>query len=251
MKHLITLTRHELRTLLYSPSTYIAAVLFHLLMGAVYFYVMLTYVQAEQEVPPGAVFFAAFPLAAFCLVPLLTMRSLAEERRVGTLETLMTAPVTPVEVIGSKFLAAYGLYALLWTSTLSYPVLVALFTSVDISRDPVLDRGASLGGLVFVLTSGLLLVAVGIFTSSLTRSQLVSGMLSFSALFVIIAGVVLVEQKDPQLGWFGNELLSYLRVYDHMQKFTEGLVDSRPFVFYVTNTVLVLGLASLVVERRH
>jgi len=104
------LLAHELRMLLVSPATYIAATLFLLVMGFVFAGILETFTAAPQEAAPAAVFFQLFWLPVFFMVPLLTMKSIAEERRLGTLETLLTTPVSTPQVVLAKFAASYALY---------------------------------------------------------------------------------------------------------------------------------------------
>ena len=94
MRHFFTILGHEIRALLVNPSTYIAAVLFLGVMGFVFSEVLDVYSKIPQETAPAVVFFRFFPIPALFIVPLLTMRCLAEERRLGTIETLLTTPVT-------------------------------------------------------------------------------------------------------------------------------------------------------------
>ena len=86
MRHFFTILSHELRSLLFNPSTYVAAVLFLSLMGFIFTGILDAYSKAPQETPPAAVFFQLFWIPVFFMVPLLTMKCLAEERRLGTLE---------------------------------------------------------------------------------------------------------------------------------------------------------------------
>ena len=97
MRHFFTILNQEIRMLLVSPSTYIAAVLFLAIMGFVFTGILESYSASPQENSPAAVFFQYFWLPVFFMVPLLTMKCLAEERRLGTLETLLTTPVTTTE----------------------------------------------------------------------------------------------------------------------------------------------------------
>lgn len=127
MRHYFTILSHEVRTLLYSSSTYIAAVLFLGVMGFVFAGILELYAKAPQETSPAVVFFQLFWFPVFFMVPLLTMKSFAEERRLGTLETLLTAPVSTTEVVLGKFSAAYLFYILLWGSTLGFHYLLKVY----------------------------------------------------------------------------------------------------------------------------
>jgi ABC-2 type transport system permease protein len=181
MRHFPALLRHELRSLAHAPSTYVAGVLFLLLMAAIYYLLLSQYAAEQFNVPPGEMFFQAFWLPVLFMVPLLTMRSLAEERRMHTLETLLSAPVTTAEVILSKFLASWILYCLLWLGVMLFPVS-SPFTALAARMPDAHAHAVLLGGYAFVCISGLLYIATGILSSTLTRSQLVAGILCFGVL---------------------------------------------------------------------
>ena len=106
MKHFPTLLSHEIRMLLVSPATYVAATLFLGFMGMIFTKILEEYSSAPQEHSPAHIFFQLFWLPVCVMVPLLTMKCLAEERRLGTIETLLTTPVTTTEVVLAKFGAA-------------------------------------------------------------------------------------------------------------------------------------------------
>lgn len=250
MKHFFTLLRHEIRALFLAPATYAAAVLFLVLMGWIYWRILLEFSQEPQNELPSGLFFQLFWLPVLFLVPLLTMKSIAEERRHGTLETLMTTPVHAGAVILSKFLAAYFFYCLLWLLTLGFPLLVCLAIDSPLTEAKLLDRGTLTGGYLFIAISGLLFVAVGIFASSLTRSQLVAGMLSFCILFIFIFGMrQLQEEAYAWLPWV-EDMLDYMQIFRHHEEFTRGVIDTRPFFFYISNTALILGISILVVDSK-
>ena len=99
MRHFFTILSHEIRMLLVSPSTYIAGVLFLAVMGFMFTALLEKFSAGPMEVSPAAAFFQFFPLPVLFMVPLLTMKSISEERRNGTMETLLTTPVTTFEVV--------------------------------------------------------------------------------------------------------------------------------------------------------
>ena len=118
MRHYFTILNHETRMLLVNPGTYIAAVLFLAVMGFFFTGMLEGYGGAGQEQSPATIFFRYFFIPVFFMVPLLTMKSLAEERRLGTLETLLTTPVTTTEMVLGKFGASYLLYLAMWAAKL-------------------------------------------------------------------------------------------------------------------------------------
>lgn len=247
------LLRNEIRSLLLSPATYAAAVLSLLMMGFFYYLTLLDLAQQPQRELPNVIFFRYFLFPVCLMVPMLTMRSVAEERRQGTLGTLMTTPVTAFAFVLSKFLAAFFFYALMWLLALGFPLLAVLYLPHPELAQLLLEPGSLLGGFLFVLLSGLFFVAIGIFTSSLTRSQLVAGMLSFSTIFLLVVGTTVLRTQSPGLGIadvFAGDFLGYLQVFDHYNDAVRGLLDTRPLIYYGSGTLLVLGLATLVVETK-
>jgi ABC-2 type transport system permease protein len=249
MKHFTTLLSHEIRMLLVSPSTYIAAVLFLTVMGFIFSGVLESYSASAQETSPAAIFFELFWLPVFFMVPLLTMKCLAEERRLGTLETLLTSPVSTTEVVLGKYFAAYFLYVLLWASTGGFFYILHRFAG----DARFLDSGPLVGGYLFIAVSGLLYVALGVFASSLTRNQAVAGILAFTLLFSIIIGVRYVstlyvlnlESMHPL-----RATIDYMLDRRHFEDFTRGVVDTRQILFYLSGTVLALIFSILGVEAK-
>tara|TARA_B100001248_G_scaffold262589_1_gene259715 strand:+ start:11078 stop:11803 length:726 start_codon:yes stop_codon:yes gene_type:complete len=239
--------------LLVAPATYVAAVLFLLLMGFLYLFLLEDFSRVPQDSLPSTAFFSVFWLPVFFMVPLLTMKSIAEERNSGTLETLMTTSASPFEVVLSKFLGAYCFYCFLWGVTISFPLIVHATLPAS-SIDPrLLDMASWTGGYLFVALSGVLYIALGIFCSSLTRSQLVAGMLSFSLLFmIIIGGRLLAELPLLEISSFQflNEPIKTLQVFSQLEDFSRGIIDSRPFFLYISSGFLFLGLTSLWVEAK-
>ena len=249
MRHFFTILSHELRSLLFNPSTYIAAVLFLGLMGFIFTGILDAYSKAPQETPPAAVFFQLFWIPVFFMVPLLTMKSLAEERRLGTLETLLTTPVSTAEVVIGKFGAAYLLYLLLWGSTFGFHSVLQHYAG----DARYLDAGPLIGGYLFIAVSGLLFVAIGIFASAMTRSQSVAGIFCFTMLFaLIIGGRYLADMTSLNQDLFQpvKTTVDSLQIFHHLEDFTHGVIDTRQVFFYVTGSVLALIFSILGVEAK-
>ncbi len=249
MKHFFTLLSHEIRMLLVSPSTYIAATAFLGFMGFMFSGILETYSKAPQDISPAHQFFQFFWLPVFFIVPLLTMKCLAEERRLGTIETLLTTPVTTTEVVLGKYSAAYLLYMSLWASTGAFFYILKRF-----SGDPrFIDFGPLIGGYVFIAVSGLLFVAIGVFASSISRNQAVAGIMSFSILFALIVGGGFIVQTD----WIKRDTMAvfkaavdYGQIFVHRDDFTRGVIDTRQLLFYLSGTTLALIFSILGVEAK-
>ena len=249
MKHFLTLLGHEIRMLLVNPSTYIAAVLFLAVMGFMFTGILESYSKAPQELSPAHVFFSVFWFPALFIVPLLTMKCLAEERRLGTIETLLTTPVTTTEVVLGKYGAAYLLYLTLWGSTGGFFYILKKFSG-DIR---FIDAGPLVGGYLFIAVSGLFFIALGVFASSLSRNQAVAGILCFTLIFGLIFGVRYLASSL----WLDRDVFAplkatveYAQVFTHAEDFTRGVVDTRQLLFYLSGTVLALIFSILGVEAK-
>ena len=242
------LFNQQLNQMFISPSTYIAAFLFLAFMGVIYLYSLIEVSRGAGDRSPTEIFLAAFWIPVLFMVPLLTMRSLSEERRMGTLGTMMTTPVTAFEIVLSKFLAAYFFYALLWAMTLAFPLLPQ--AAAD-SRLLFSERAAA--GYLFVLVSGAMYVSIGVFASSLTRTTFVAGMLSFGMLFLAIVGAGLVSKfpADPggALSWV-TPAVSYVDTFRHLDEFSGALLDTRPFFFYLSAAAAFVAFTSLITESK-
>ena len=247
MRHFATIFFHEVRALMLAPSTYIAAVIFLAVMGFLFTGILQSYNEAAQDMSPAFVFFTLFWVPVLFMVPLLTMKCLAEERRAGTLETLLTTPVSTAEVVLGKFAASYALYVTLWLLTLGFMFVLDVY-----ARDArFMDPGPLIGGYVFVAVSGLLFVSIGVLASSLSRSQAVSGVVSFAVLLVILFGPrlvadhILVQREGFSMV---RDTLKNVEVMSHLQDFTRGIIDTRQIVFYLSGTALALIFSILGVE---
>lgn len=249
MRHFFTIIGHEIRMLLVSPSSYIAGVLFLVVMGIIFTGILEDYSRQAQELSPAYNFFRLFWLPVLFMAPLMTMRSISEERRLGTLETLLTTPVSTTEVVLGKFGAVYFLYLLFWGSTAGLFFILHRFAS-----DPrLLDPGVLLGGYLYIAVSGLFFVAVGLFASSLSRNQSVAAILAFVMLLVLILGTHLA--LDIQLLQLealrpARSALEYAQVFQHLDDFSRGIVDTRHLFYYLSGTALTLIFSILGVEVR-
>jgi ABC-2 type transport system permease protein len=175
------------------------------------------------------------------LSPILTMRLFAEEKRTGSMELLMTAPVTETQVVLGKFFAAQKFYFLVWLSLLPLFIILEVLGSVD--WGPILS---TYFGLFFL---GMLTNALGVFASALTRNQLVAAILSLSGnlilFFMTLAAALFPE--DPALKRFFH----YISFTEHFDtEYFRGIIDLRYMFFYLSFAALFLFFTVRVVEAR-
>lgn len=253
MRHFWILFKHELRMLLISPTTYVAGSLFLALMGFIYWAILRDMITSPQNELPAVQFFKSFWIPTFFVIPLLTMRSIAGERSLGTLDTLLTTPTSRIAVVAGKFAGAYSFYLLLWALTLGYPFIANKLLFTHNESTALLQSESIMGSFSFIAISGVLFVAIGIFTSSLTRSQLVAAMLSFTLLFIVIVGGqqigTLTQSGIEPTGWLFHTL-DYLAIFTHLDDFAHGIIDTRPFFYYLSAGFLLLGISTLVIEAK-
>jgi len=233
----------ELRAYFFSPLAYGVMTLLLLVNGGV-FWVIVSFLNdpRAQFGAPLQLFFGQtifFWLVLLFVAPVLTMRLISEERRSGTIEVLMTAPVTEGQVIVGKYLAALVFYVFLWAPTLVYAVIVDYHSEVD--------WGPVAAGYIGVVGIGALFLAVGTFASALSRSQLVAATLTFAMLVPLFAFGLLENLVNSDAL---KRAFSYMNLWQHMDDFGKGIVDTRQLVYYASATVLFLFLAARSLEAK-
>jgi gliding motility-associated transport system permease protein len=232
--------RRELRAYFFSPLAYVVLCLFLLTSGIIFIGLMsLLNDPRSPGGPPFTFFFRTTWLVLLLVVPALTMRLVSEELRSGSIEVLMTAPVTEGQVITGKFLAALTFYAFLWVPTAVYALSIHFFEKVD--WGPV---GA---GYLGILLIGALFLAIGLFASALTRSQLLAAMLTVS---ILLPFFLVSLFQDLVSNDMVKKTLEYINVGNHIDEFADGIVDSRRLVFYLSGTLFFLFLASRALEDK-
>jgi ABC-2 type transport system permease protein len=242
MTKVLAIVRRELVGYFSSPLAYIVLTAFLLMQGYI-FSIIVSFLNnpMTQAMTPLRLFFGGtvfFWLFLLFTVPVITMRLLAEERRSGTIEVLLTSPVTEGQVVVGKFLAALIFYIVLWLPTLLYVVVLKQHSTIDIR--PVL------AGYLGVLLIGFLFLAVGTFTSTLTNNQLIAAIMAFAAL-VALFSIGLLEQLLVSSSWL-RDALSYMNLWTHMDDYAKGIVDSRHVVYELSVGLLFLFLATKSLE---
>lgn len=243
MREVSIVVRRELRSYFASPIAYVFGALFLVVLG---------YRAVYQSTPPMLThgsqasmqnFFAELPMMLLVFVPPLTMRLWAEERKLGTLELLMTFPVPASRLIAGKFLASLIFLALVLLLTLGLPLTLSMYGS--------LDWGPVAAAYVATLLLAGAYLAVGMFFSSLTRDQLVAMLLALVALFMLtMVGTVAFQASAS---WLPDWLLNTLAAVSPTPYFgsiTRGVIDSRDLLFYVCFCGFFLYLNALVLEGR-
>jgi ABC-2 type transport system permease protein len=246
MQVYFTLTRRELGSFFLSWIGYVVIAIAVFLMG-VSFVTLLDKLQGQPTPMPILEIFLNFCFWLILLfsAPLITMRLFALEKYSGTYETLMTAPVGDTEVILAKFTAALIFFMVMWLPLLGCIFILRYFSHGADLLDPGTLGTTFLG--IFLL--GCLYMSIGCFTSALTRNQIVAAMVSFALGLGLFLISFLADQLALDKSW-ALRVLNSICVFQQMQEFGRGVIDSRYIVFYLTSTFFFLFLTYRVVESR-
>lgn len=244
MQKLTAILRRELIAYFSSPLAYIVMTAFLLMQGYV-FYVIVSILNnpMTQAMTPLELFFGGsifFWLFLLFVVPVITMRLVAEERRSGTLEVLLTSPVTEGLVIAGKFLAALVFYLALWLPTVLYVVILMQYSSIDL--------GPVASGYLGIALLGFLFLGVGTFASTLTDNQLIAAIIAFAAM-ILLFSVGLLEHLTTSGSAF-KDALTHMNLWNHMDDFAKGIVDTRHLVYQLSVGLLFLFFAAKSLELK-
>ncbi len=244
MRNILAVAGKEIRSYFHSPIAYLVLAIYAGLCGFFFYSFVATYVvQMFRMMEMGSMggpspninqwiirplFEGIITVVLLLLIPLITMRLFAEEKRSGTIELLLTSPLTDFQIILGKFLGALGLYAALVALTFVYVAM--LFIYGNPSGLPLIAN--ALGLLLF----GAGLLALGMWISSFTRNQIIAGAVSF-ALFLLLYVFNWVDAfSTSTLG----HIFSYLSLTTHFDNFAKGVIDLKDVVYYLS--VVVVGL---------
>ena len=240
MKNMWTLWRRELTACFLSPVAYVALVVFLVCSGSTF--LLVVFANRDTGEPMPSMLFASLSIWMTILMTVVSMRLFSEEKRSGTLETLMTTPVTDAEVVLGKYAGALTFLVLVLLPAVG---VIFVFDLLSPGVDYV-DLGAVGGGCVMLLLVGAFCLAIGVAVSLLTENQIVSAICTFCAVWLVYL-----------LGW----LLSLLpigtgRVVEvvsgitHMADGARGMIDTRPVVLYLSGTAFMLCLSIRLLESR-
>ncbi len=242
-----TLTRRELAGYFLSLRGYIimAAALF--LMGYSFVVLLVLLQRQPTPMPLTELFYNTqfFWLILLLTTPVITMRLFAHEKFSGTFETLMTTPVSDLQVVLAKFFAALVFYIVMWLPLLPCLFIVRHYTYDSAAFDPGTIGSTYLG----IVLLGSLFISLGCCASALTRSQGTAAMISlvFGASVFMLAWIV--DQLPARTTWQG-QVLACFTFFEQMRDFVRGVVDTRPIVLLCSLTMFFLFLTLRVVESR-
>ncbi|MCK5834090.1 ABC transporter permease [bacterium] len=246
MNRFFSLLKKELRTCFFSPIAFVVMFFFWVLTGGNFMLLLYQLANGEPLTMATQWMFGG-PLVSFSLpvvVPLITMRLFAEERKLGTLEALLTTSLRVPELVIAKFLGALVFYTVLWLPIFAYAYIQSRLSPMG--NLPFPDVGALQAGALGVMLVGAFYISIGLLMSSLTSNQIVAAIAGFAILFgtFLMGAYMAYTAASPSARIVGQ----YFSSSAHMLDFARGIVDSRTVVLYLSCTIWVLFASIRVVE---
>lgn len=243
MTNIIILLKRQLRAYFHTPMAYVVMVVFLVVSGLSFCRPLVQHLG--KQIGIGELLFSApyFWVAVLAAVALITMPLFAEERRTGTLEMLLTAPVTDLQVVLGKYAGALVFFLLLTMPTAAYFILLKAMAP----GMATLDWAPIFTGYLILWLIGSCFIAIGVFVSALTRSQVVAAIGCFIAVSILF---FLDTARLVLPGAAAQETLAYLSSTQHIRDFAQGIVDTRPIVLYFSLAVFFVFATVKVIEAR-
>ena len=234
MSKILAIAGREMRSYFASPLAFVVAAMFLLVVG--YLFSLILFHTKQANFQP---LFSNMAVMFLLVIPALTMRLIADERKTGTIELLMTSPIHDRDLVLGKYLASLIYLAFLTGLTFAFPLIVAVTTKLDW---PVVFTGY-LG--VFLL--GASFMAVGVLASSLTSNMIIAAMITFAISLI----VWLLPSAGQMFGGAAADVLTYLSVINHQENLGRGVLDTSDIIFYLSFITACLFMAIRSVETYH
>jgi len=240
VRALVAIVKREFLSYFVSPLAYVILTAFLLVSGSVF--VLLVNALNAPETPSTAMMSLYFTnvfqwIFLMIVSSVISMRLLSEERKTGSIESLLTAPVSEATVVVGKFIGGWCFFLFLFLPTLVYPLLLSRYGRFDI--------GPVAAGYLGIALVGALFLAAGTFASALTKNQIVAAIVAFA---IILGSFLVGIFRDLLPSANLRDALSYLNILDHMDDFSRGIVDTRRLVYVGSTVVFFLFLATRALE---
>lgn len=229
---MFSIFKKELKSYFTSPTAYVMIGLF-VLISSIIFYINLASQTSDYNFNLNYM-----SLILILIIPILTMKILADERKSGTEVLLITSPTSLTSIVVGKYLAAFVVFLIMTVVTFVYPIILSAF------GEPVMSE--IVGGYVGFILLGASLIAFGLFASSLTENQIISAIVSVVGILVmwILQGI------GPQLGGVLAKVVSWFSLFTRVEDFYAGILSLGPIVYYLSFSAIFIFLAIRVIEKR-
>ena len=233
MNKVLAIARKELAAYFKSPTAYILLILTVTVFNIFFFII----IDSNQESTLRDIFKVMEFLFVF-IIPLLTMKTFAEEKAAGTMEFLMTTPTGNTAIVLGKYLGTLVFFSMIIGITFSYYAIIECFGAPD--------RVATMTGYLGVSLEGSLFIAIGLLISSLTRNQIVAAISTYMVVFLLYFSMSFIQYTQGEL----EGLVRYVSTISHMENFAVGLITAADLVYYVSGIIFFLVLTRLSIENR-
>ncbi|MFQ5897519.1 MAG: ABC transporter permease subunit [Candidatus Methylomirabilia bacterium] len=244
--------KKELRLYFTSPVAYVVVTIFLVISGLFFSSIFRFFSAISMQAAMNPAFardlnltegvmrplFSNIRVIMLLVMPVLTMRLFAEEKKTGTMELLLTYPVRDGEVLLGKYAAVVTLFLAMLSLTAVYPVMLTYFAQ--------LESGPLLTGYLGLVLMGATFLAIGVLASSLTENQIVAAVITFGILLVFWVIGWSADFAGPSLG----KLLSHLSILEHFDGFGKGVIDTKDVIYYLNFTILCLFLTLRSLESK-
>jgi ABC-2 type transport system permease protein len=230
---MFSIFKKEFKSYFTSPTAYVLIGLFVLISSILFFYINLTSQLAEFNYNLNFM-----SIILIIMIPILTMRILADERKSGTEVLLITSPTSITSIVVGKYLAALAVFLIMTAITFIYPIILFAFGKPALA--PII------GGYVGFILLGASFIAFGIFASSLTESQIIAAVVSVVGLLIMW----LLQYIAPSLGGIWSKVLSWFSLFSRTEDFFTGILSLAPAVYYLSFSAVFLFLTTRVIEKR-
>ncbi len=230
---MLSIFKKEFKSYFNSPIAYVMIGLF-IFISSILFYINLASLTAEYN----QLNLSYMALILILIVPILTMKTLADERKGGTEVLLITSPTSLTSIVVGKYLAAFAVFLVMTAITFIYPIILSVLGEPSVSE--------IVGGYVGFILLGAAFIAFGVFASSLTESQIISAIVSVVGLLFMW----LLQSIAPALGGIWSKILNWFSLYSRTGDFFSGILSLGPVVYYLSFSAVFVFLAIRVIEKR-
>ena len=233
MKKTWTIAAKELGAYFRSPSAYIILIILLVIFNTFFFMI----IDQNREASLRDMFKLMEFMFVF-IIPLLTMKTFAEEKRTGTIEFLMTSPTKNTDIVLGKYLGSLIFLSLTILLTTVYYIILQAFSHPD--------KGAILSGYIGIWLEGALFLAIGLMASSWTKSQTIAAMSSYIILFLLYFSLSYIMYFDEKT----QNIIRYIGCWSHIENFSSGLFTLGDLTYFLTGIFFALALTRLSIENR-
>jgi len=255
MRGLYLIFKKELKSYFTSPVAYVVITIFLVVTGYFFYAILASFSRLSFDATVNPMLakqlhllnitetvvrplFGNISVIMLLVVPILTMRLFSEEKKTGTMELLLTYPLTDMQVLMGKFLASLVVLVAMLLLTILHPILIMAFGEPELW--PIIT------GYIGLFLMGMAFISLGIFASSLTENQVIAATLSFGVLIIFWVMGFSIGLTGPTL----ERLLSYTALTEHLEGFAKGVVEIEDIIYYLVFTILFLFLTLRILESK-